>query len=85
MIPILLIQRDGFAEYRKSEYRGGWNIVIPAGWGMDFWKGFIFAGAWVGGKYIYLFTMLIAIITNYQLLSLLIDYHRFTRKAYQSF
>ncbi|CAG8433502.1 6280_t:CDS:10 [Diversispora eburnea] len=49
VIPILLIQRDGLTEYKKSEYKGGWNLIIPTGWGMDFWKSFIFAGAWVGG------------------------------------
>lgn len=58
LIPILLIQRDGInmpaQSVRKTsspEFIGGWNIVLPAGWGMAFWKSFIFAGAWVGGKY----------------------------------
>ncbi|CAB4382576.1 unnamed protein product [Rhizophagus irregularis] len=56
LIPILLIQRDGInmpaQSVRKTsspEFIGGWNIVLPAGWGMAFWKSFIFAGAWVGG------------------------------------
>jgi ribonuclease P/MRP protein subunit POP1 len=59
LVPILLIQRDGIntltPSVRKTssspEFIGGWNIIIPAGWGMAFWKSFIFAGAWVGGTH----------------------------------
>ncbi|RIA97121.1 ribonucleases P/MRP protein subunit POP1-domain-containing protein [Glomus cerebriforme] len=56
LIPIFLIQRDGNMSTRSvrktsssPEFIGGWNIILPAGWGMSFWKSFIFAGAWVGG------------------------------------
>nr|CAG8480207.1 3392_t:CDS:10 [Entrophospora candida] len=54
LIPILLIQRDSMIKAtsikgKSSEYIGGWNIIMPSGWGMDFWKSFVFAGAWVGG------------------------------------
>ncbi|GBB87563.1 hypothetical protein RclHR1_01400016 [Rhizophagus clarus] len=56
LIPVFLIQRDGInmsaQSVRKTsspEFIGGWNIILPAGWGMAFWKSFIFAGAWVGG------------------------------------
>lgn len=55
LIPILLVQRDSMIKAtsikgKSSEYIGGWNIIMPSGWGMDFWKSFVFAGAWVGGK-----------------------------------
>ncbi|CAI2184541.1 19786_t:CDS:10 [Funneliformis geosporum] len=53
LIPIFLIKRDGInmsiTSKRTSEFVGGWNIIMPANWGMAFWKSFIFAGAWVGG------------------------------------
>ncbi|CAG8779201.1 4866_t:CDS:2, partial [Cetraspora pellucida] len=60
LIPILLIQRDGLINKSNNdidskknnsspEYNSGWNIIMPSGWGMDFWKSFVFAGAWVGG------------------------------------
>ena len=60
LIPIFLIQRDGINMSTKSvrqtsssspEFICGWNIILPANWGMAFWKSFIFAGAWVGGMY----------------------------------
>ncbi|CAG8814373.1 27705_t:CDS:2, partial [Racocetra persica] len=54
LIPILLIQRDGLittlnksnndGDMKKNnsspEYNSGWNIIMPSGWGMDFWKSF---------------------------------------------
>ncbi|ORY00772.1 POP1-domain-containing protein [Basidiobolus meristosporus CBS 931.73] len=52
-IPILLIQRNGLAFTTNSlsspEWSNGWNLIIPSGWGMAFWKSFIFAGARFGG------------------------------------
>ncbi|CAG8436872.1 7617_t:CDS:10 [Ambispora gerdemannii] len=56
-IPILLVQRGAQTSQVQqqqqrqypSEYTCGWNIILPVGWGMAFWKSFIFAGAWVGG------------------------------------
>ncbi|CAG8620647.1 7743_t:CDS:2, partial [Funneliformis caledonium] len=55
LIPIFLIKRDGInmsipsKKTSSPEFVGGWNIIMPANWGMAFWKSFIFAGAWVGG------------------------------------
>ncbi|CAG8517823.1 12712_t:CDS:2 [Acaulospora colombiana] len=56
LVPILLIQRDesdnvvsGRTKFH-AEYKGGWNVIIPSGWGMDFWKSFVFAGAWTAGN-----------------------------------
>jgi len=56
LIPIFLIKRDGISmsiqsksKTSSSEFVGGWNIIMPANWGMAFWKSFIFAGAWVSG------------------------------------
>ncbi|KAK9709281.1 Ribonucleases P/MRP protein subunit pop1 [Basidiobolus ranarum] len=52
-IPILLIQRNGLTSSADSlsspEWSNGWNLIIPSGWGMAFWKSFIFAGARFGG------------------------------------
>ncbi|RUP48702.1 hypothetical protein BC936DRAFT_144143 [Jimgerdemannia flammicorona] len=56
-IPLLLIQRgNAFStsaaparSLSSSEYLEGWTLVLPALWGMAFWKSFIFAGARVGG------------------------------------
>ncbi|KAJ3028315.1 hypothetical protein HDV00_010474 [Rhizophlyctis rosea] len=51
-VPILLLQRNCMAVdpsklTRKEmlEFVSGWDIIIPKGWGMAFWKCFIFAGA----------------------------------------
>ncbi|CAG8467455.1 6049_t:CDS:10 [Ambispora leptoticha] len=56
-VPIILIQRGAQISQMQqqqqrqypSEYTCGWNIILPAGWGMALWKSFIFVGAWVGG------------------------------------
>ncbi|KAI8826072.1 NUC188 domain-containing protein [Fimicolochytrium jonesii] len=55
-VPILLLQRNCLtqvsdAAIRKDsrEYVSGWDIVIPAGWGMAIWKNLVYAGARVGG------------------------------------
>ncbi|RIB06529.1 hypothetical protein C2G38_2046720 [Gigaspora rosea] len=42
-------KRDLKNNLASSEYNSGWNLIMPSGWGMDFWKSFVFAGAWVGG------------------------------------
>ncbi|KAI9026252.1 hypothetical protein DFJ74DRAFT_32739 [Hyaloraphidium curvatum] len=50
-IPILLIQRRGFqlgptpdaaVETSEGAFGSGWDIVVPAGWGMAFWKSLAF-------------------------------------------
>lgn len=42
-LPILLLQQtDG--------PRGGWDIILPAGWGMAFWVAFVYSGATIGGQ-----------------------------------
>ncbi|KAK3822612.1 MAG: ribonucleases P/MRP protein subunit POP1-domain-containing protein [Benniella sp.] len=54
-IPILLMQREGQPQIQRapgggsSEFECGWTIIVPKGWGMAFWKSFIFVGARPGG------------------------------------
>lgn len=54
-IPILLVQREGKPQINRapgggsSEFECGWSLILPKGWGMPFWKSFIFAGARPGG------------------------------------
>ncbi|KAI8970247.1 ribonucleases P/MRP protein subunit POP1-domain-containing protein [Mycotypha africana] len=57
-IPVLLIQRGspsndkaGFSQKPLSsqELVEGWTIIIPKGFGLPFWKSFVFAGARVAG------------------------------------
>ncbi|KAG0244945.1 hypothetical protein BGW41_005544 [Actinomortierella wolfii] len=60
-IPILLLQREGKPSLGPApgsvastagasrEYDCGWTLAVPKGWGMAFWKSFIFVGAKVGG------------------------------------
>ncbi|KAG0051075.1 hypothetical protein BGZ83_004107 [Gryganskiella cystojenkinii] len=54
-VPVMLIQREGKPHVGRatgggsSEYECGWTIVLPKGWGMPFWKSFIFAGVKPGG------------------------------------
>lgn len=57
LVPLLLIQRGtansptttSTRSSSSSEYLGGWTLILPASWGMAFWKSFIFAGARVAG------------------------------------
>ncbi|XP_045766894.1 ribonucleases P/MRP protein subunit POP1 [Maniola jurtina] len=50
-IPIVLIQRPGSQNcgYKKLGYGSGWDIIIPAGYGLPFWLTFIMFGARAGG------------------------------------
>jgi len=54
-VPILLVQREGKPHIGRSpgggssEFECGWTLILPRGWGMPFWKSFIFAGAKPGG------------------------------------
>ncbi|KAL1922941.1 uncharacterized protein VTP21DRAFT_9317 [Calcarisporiella thermophila] len=51
-IPLLLLVRDDSHALHTSasaEMQRGWTLIAPAGWGMPFWKSFVFAGARVGG------------------------------------
>lgn len=52
-IPVLLLQRGQTLENAHStnsnELLEGWSLVVPHGWGLAFWKSFIFAGARVAG------------------------------------
>ncbi|KAJ3300658.1 hypothetical protein HK104_008592 [Borealophlyctis nickersoniae] len=55
-VPILLLQRNclmqdsaGASRKESREFLSGWDVVVPKGWAMAFWKNFIFAGARVGG------------------------------------
>ncbi|KAH8554274.1 NUC188 domain-containing protein [Umbelopsis sp. PMI_123] len=52
-IPIILAQR-GIASHTNStpsspEYQSGWNIILPKGWGVSFWKSLVFAGCRTSG------------------------------------
>ncbi|KAI8878116.1 POPLD-domain-containing protein, partial [Backusella circina FSU 941] len=53
-IPILLFQRGQALQNthhttNTHELTHGWTLVLPRGWGLAFWKSFIFAGARVAG------------------------------------
>ncbi|KAF9584858.1 hypothetical protein BGW38_004904 [Lunasporangiospora selenospora] len=54
-IPVMLLQRQGRPQISRdmggsdNEYLCGWTLIVPRGWGMPFWKSFIFAGARAGG------------------------------------
>ncbi|CAO3590230.1 unnamed protein product [Absidia cylindrospora] len=54
-IPILLVQRGSPSSVQSSlnsnmkEFSEGWSLILPRGWGMAFWKSFIFAGARTSG------------------------------------
>ncbi|KAI7904843.1 NUC188 domain-containing protein [Cokeromyces recurvatus] len=55
-IPLLLIQRGGPIYNNQSpqplsshEFVEGWTLIIPRGFGLAFWKSFVFAGARVAG------------------------------------
>ncbi|KAG2180764.1 hypothetical protein INT44_003771, partial [Umbelopsis vinacea] len=52
-IPIILAQR-GVATHTNTtpsspEYQSGWNIILPKGWGVSFWKSLVFAGCRTSG------------------------------------
>ncbi|KAJ1964714.1 Ribonucleases P/MRP protein subunit pop1 [Dispira parvispora] len=52
VVPILLLQRAslGCSNGRVfPEFTQGWTLIVPQGWGADFWKCLIFAGVRVGG------------------------------------
>jgi len=52
-IPILLVQRGVANPTNKPisspEYQSGWNIILPKGWGVSFWKSLVFAGCRTAG------------------------------------
>ncbi|CAG9793930.1 unnamed protein product [Diatraea saccharalis] len=49
-IPIVLIQRPGSQHSsKKIGYGSGWDIIIPPGYGLQFWQTFIMFGARSGG------------------------------------
>ncbi|KYQ92368.1 RNase P protein subunit [Tieghemostelium lacteum] len=45
---VMLIQRDGAL---TRGYGSGWDIIIPSGWGMQFWLGLIYSGCWAIGLF----------------------------------
>lgn len=49
-IPLLLIQQPGkvTGDDRRG-WGGGWDVLLPKGWGMAFWIPLIYRGARVGG------------------------------------
>ena len=51
IVPILLVHRASAysLQFDNKECSHGWDVIVPKGWGMDFWKTFVFAGARVGG------------------------------------
>ena len=40
-VPVLLVEQEGWG--------GGWDVIIPAGWGMSVWMCLVYSGARVGG------------------------------------
>ncbi|KAG2178757.1 hypothetical protein INT43_001603, partial [Umbelopsis isabellina] len=52
-IPILLVQRGTASQTNKTlsspEFDAGWNIILPKGWGVSFWKSLVFAGCRTAG------------------------------------
>ncbi|XP_046660424.1 ribonucleases P/MRP protein subunit POP1 isoform X2 [Homalodisca vitripennis] len=46
-LPILLVQNRG--QYEQSGYGSGWDVIVPAGWGIPVWLGLVYRGARVGG------------------------------------
>ncbi|GFO09978.1 ribonucleases p/mrp protein subunit pop1-like [Plakobranchus ocellatus] len=52
-IPIILIQRPGASPLVSSQsnpcHSSGWDLIIPAGFGMAFWIALVYRGARVGG------------------------------------
>lgn len=46
-IPCILIHQPGETGTR---FGSGWDIILPAGWGMSFWMNLTFNGARVGGQ-----------------------------------
>ncbi len=46
-IPCILIQQPGEIGTR---FGSGWDIIVPAGWGMSFWMNLTFNGGRVGGQ-----------------------------------
>ena len=47
-IPVMLIHQDG--EDEEGAFGDGWDILLPAGWGMSFWMNFVYRGAKVVGQ-----------------------------------
>ncbi|XP_026762889.2 ribonucleases P/MRP protein subunit POP1 [Galleria mellonella] len=50
-IPVVLIQRPGsqVSNFKKIGYGSGWDVIIPSGYGIQFWQTFIMFGARSGG------------------------------------
>ncbi|OWR43157.1 hypothetical protein KGM_213530 [Danaus plexippus plexippus] len=50
-LPIVLLQRPGSQDsfYKKIGYGSGWDIILPAEYGLPFWLTFIMFGARTGG------------------------------------
>jgi hypothetical protein len=47
-VPVLVVQR---VEGLTRGYGAGWDLILPAGWGLPFWVSLIFAGARPIGNY----------------------------------
>uniref|UniRef100_A0A1A9WK02 Uncharacterized protein n=1 Tax=Glossina brevipalpis TaxID=37001 RepID=A0A1A9WK02_9MUSC len=50
-VPVLLIQRPGSqrGDYKRLGYGCGWDVIAPAGYGLQIWLSFIMWGARPGG------------------------------------
>ncbi|XP_053606352.1 ribonucleases P/MRP protein subunit POP1 [Plodia interpunctella] len=50
-VPVVLVQRPGSQDssLKKIGYGSGWDIIIPSGYGVQFWQTFIMFGARSGG------------------------------------
>lgn len=50
-VPLLMLQRPGSqsAEYKRLGFGSGWDLIVPAGYGMSVWLSLIKCGAKSGG------------------------------------
>jgi ribonuclease P/MRP protein subunit POP1 len=49
-IPVVLVHNVLKAATPKHPTISCWSLILPTGWGNDFWKSFVFAGCRVGGQ-----------------------------------
>uniref|UniRef100_A0AAG5DL70 Uncharacterized protein n=1 Tax=Anopheles atroparvus TaxID=41427 RepID=A0AAG5DL70_ANOAO len=51
-VPILLLQSPGSqdADYKRLGYGSGWDVIVPAGYGLPVWQSLVLWGAKVAGQ-----------------------------------
>lgn len=50
-VPVVILQKPGSQDssYKKVGYGSGWDVIVPPGYGLQFWQTFIMFGARSGG------------------------------------